>query len=476
MAIVLLAIIPAIGLIYYSAAERKNQISVEIEGNALRLSSFLASNLERDISEGRGFMTATAELLGTQHSARGSCEEILSNLLKQSTVYANLGVSGPDGQIMCSAQPPPKGAHLNKLNWFGAFHADPVYTVGFDFNSQLSKDASIILMLPITSKGTHQRHILFAVMDLDWLNTLAKTSQLPPGYAISVTNRSGEAMARYPDPDMWVGKPYPMTQGLQSNRMDEGVTIANGIDGIKRVYANAPVAGSADMVVHVGIRREEIWAPANRALIKQLIALGFVSLLALLASWFGSDVFLLKQIRVLITATKDLTSGNLSARSSLSYDRGELGDLARAFDEMAETLEWRDAQLRESENERFDPIAQFSEFVEFIPAPFLILNGSLEIVSCNSAVQELFGNPKDSIIGTPIINLCPELPLKKISTHLNQGIHGSVHSAHFKMWTMAQRMKGPRQPVELSFCRSIISKKPAIMVLIRSVEESRSAV
>src|SRR5690606_8936881 len=95
-----------------------------------------------------------------------------------------------------------------------------------------------------------------------------------------------------------------------------------------------------------------VHAPADNALMNQLFALGVVSVLAILAAWFLSDIFLLKQVRALIAATRNLAKGNLTARSSLSYDKGELGDLARAFDEMAETLQWREAQLKESEIER----------------------------------------------------------------------------------------------------------------------------
>jgi signal transduction histidine kinase len=44
-----------------------------------------------------------------------------------------------------------------------------------------------------------------------------------------------------------------------------------------------------------------------------------------------------------------VAAGNLNARTGLAYDRGELGQLARAFDDMAQALETRQAQASRAE-------------------------------------------------------------------------------------------------------------------------------
>jgi hypothetical protein len=91
LGIVLLAIIPAVVLIWYSAADRKQQISMEIEGNTLRLSRFLASNLERDLSEGEGYLQSVAEVLRAKRMLAGGCSETIQGLTNHLSVYANVG-------------------------------------------------------------------------------------------------------------------------------------------------------------------------------------------------------------------------------------------------------------------------------------------------------------------------------------------------------------------------------------------------
>ena len=66
-----------------------------------------------------------------------------------------------------------------------------------------------------------------------------------------------------------------------------------------------------------------------------------VGLLALAAAWFGGERFILRQVRALSKAVQQLGAGDLTSRTQLSRERGELGDLAGTFDAMAASLEDR---------------------------------------------------------------------------------------------------------------------------------------
>jgi signal transduction histidine kinase len=68
---------------------------------------------------------------------------------------------------------------------------------------------------------------------------------------------------------------------------------------------------------------------------------GGIGLLALGAAWFGGERFVLRQVRMLYHAARQLAAGDLSSRTGLSPERGELGELARTFDSMAASLEQR---------------------------------------------------------------------------------------------------------------------------------------
>jgi signal transduction histidine kinase len=78
-----------------------------------------------------------------------------------------------------------------------------------------------------------------------------------------------------------------------------------------------------------------------------LIALA--SAFALVVAWLGGDLFIVRRTRALVAATRRLAGGDLGARTGVPYGRGEIGQLARAFDEMAAGLQIRDMNAREAE-------------------------------------------------------------------------------------------------------------------------------
>jgi len=77
--------------------------------------------------------------------------------------------------------------------------------------------------------------------------------------------------------------------------------------------------------------------------------MGFgVGLAALAAAWYGGERFILRHVRALYDASRHLAAGDLSCRTGLADEPGELGDLARTFDQMAATLEQRAREQEET--------------------------------------------------------------------------------------------------------------------------------
>ena len=74
-----------------------------------------------------------------------------------------------------------------------------------------------------------------------------------------------------------------------------------------------------------------------------------VGLLALIAAWFGGEHFILRQVRALSNAAQRLTKGDLAARTGLKEAEGELGELSKTFDAMAEKLQQRIKEREEAE-------------------------------------------------------------------------------------------------------------------------------
>jgi nitrogen-specific signal transduction histidine kinase/HAMP domain-containing protein/ActR/RegA family two-component response regulator len=74
-----------------------------------------------------------------------------------------------------------------------------------------------------------------------------------------------------------------------------------------------------------------------------------VGLLALAAAWYGGERFIMRQLRSLLSAAEKLAAGDLTSRTNVKDIKSELGQLARTFDIMAESLQQRVRETEQSE-------------------------------------------------------------------------------------------------------------------------------
>src|SRR5437899_12273759 len=58
-----------------------------------------------------------------------------------------------------------------------------------------------------------------------------------------------------------------------------------------------------------------------------MVLAGVIGLVALAAAWIGGERFVLRQVRELYRAARQLAAGDLTSRTGLSHERSELGDL-----------------------------------------------------------------------------------------------------------------------------------------------------
>src|SRR5258705_6246640 len=67
--------------------------------------------------------------------------------------------------------------------------------------------------------------------------------------------------------------------------------------------------------------------------------IALATILLLLGAWYGTEVFVLRNIRTLLDTARRVRSGDLGARTGLHPEKDELSQLGPEFDEMAETLQ-----------------------------------------------------------------------------------------------------------------------------------------
>jgi signal transduction histidine kinase len=208
------------------------------------------------------------------------------------------------------------------------------------------------LAYPILDEAGRLRGVLTASLDLQWLGSLLGKSDFPPSSAVVLTDNTWKVRFRYPEPLKYIGTMLPDVLTKVMATSDEGVAEGVGLPGDARLFAFARLSPPwQELYVAIGLPRAWAVGKVNRDLRRNLIGLGLVAILALTAAWFGANLVIVRPVRKLRGVTERLTAGDLAVRSGPDYAAGELGLLAQAFDQMADALQGREAELKSAAGE-----------------------------------------------------------------------------------------------------------------------------
>jgi hypothetical protein len=101
--LVLLAVMPTLGLMFYTAYEDRQRETSDIQAHTLQLARIISVEEEQLILATRQLLITLAELPQMQGSDPTVCSTFLADLLQDYQSYTNIGVIKPDGEVFCSA-------------------------------------------------------------------------------------------------------------------------------------------------------------------------------------------------------------------------------------------------------------------------------------------------------------------------------------------------------------------------------------
>ncbi len=368
MLLVVLAVLPALGLVLYSSRIQQRLEHRAAQEDTLRLARLAASNQDRLVEGARQLLTAFLQVPEIRIGNPGACSALLAHLLRQFPRYANFGVADARGQIFCSGLPIDRPVDASARSWFQRSLTAKGFAAGDYQIGTITHKATINFADALHDDAGRVERVVFVALDLSWVTQLGAQIDLPQGTTLTVVDRNGTILARYPDPEKWTGKSIPEaavpeTSLVQTSalRKGEGFVEARGVDGVDRIYAIVPL-GDTGGQVRAGIPTAAAYASVHSGLISDVTALILAAGLALVAVWFGGAVFILQGVNRLVDATRRLASGDLGPRAGQIHGPAEIAQLAAAFDQMADALEQREAERRRSE-QQFAFLAETSKLL-----------------------------------------------------------------------------------------------------------------
>jgi len=361
--IILIAVVPIFGLILFQAKIARDTQIAEAREAAWQIVENVALRESRFIDAAEQLLALLAETPDVIGGDPGSCSRFLRHFIERNKVYADLGIAEADGRVVCRAEPPSTDDNVGATSYFQRAAQAKSFAIG-DYQVQgAAPRQTMNFGYPIVDEQGRLKRVLFAALDVSWINQLAAGHALPAGVELSIVDSKGTLLARFPEPEKWVGKHIPdapLFEMLQL-RSGNGERELVGLDGVDRIYALKPVSwrtGAGQVYVMTGIAKTAAFEEANRNLARNLTWLTVVSLLAISLAWLVGSKIVVGYVR----------------------DRAE-----------AEESRLRLAAIVESSQ---DAIIGMT------------LDGA--VTSWNEGAQMMFGFQRDEIVGQSVHRLIPE--------------------------------------------------------------------
>jgi signal transduction histidine kinase/ActR/RegA family two-component response regulator len=323
--------------------------------NALQLVTVGARTLDATIAETHTLLVSLSELLDPK-APIGANDAVLQRIFRAAPVaYSNMYIADTLGHSLGAARLPPGGRAsfaVGDRHYFRKALSTRRFTVGDIVASRVLPGHPRVLTfaMPVIDSATRAvKAVVGASIEVDSLEAVRTARALPAGSVLSILDSSGTVVYRTLDPEHWVGRHYDIVRGRVNDFVaKQGVGSGMSADGTFRL-TGFHKTDRAPWVLYIGIPSLYTLDVVQRQFLRDL-GIGAVITLIVLAIGYISALRVVVPIESLTADARAISSGDVTRRSTVNSE-DEIGDLARAFNQMADTVVTRNAELKSSQEQ-----------------------------------------------------------------------------------------------------------------------------
>jgi signal transduction histidine kinase len=382
--LVLLAVLPGFITALIFADSQRQQALTNVQAQNLSYLRLVSLNQSQIVANTKSLLALLAAAPDVRNRDKAGCQSLLDGVVQSSNRFYGIAALDENKQSWCFASAntspsitettdtaattnpelPALGRTMTITDgvqgserMYQRSEVSKDFTIGEYFVGQVSGRSFLALTQPVLDDtGMITGHML-AGLSLDALNASIQALDLPAGYIVTVLDRRGTVLVRWPTPSL-VGQnyaDYPLIQQVLRDSVDgtEHTAVLTGVDGVDRLYAFRSVPGTPerDLFVLVGIAPEVAYTAIDNDLRRYLAVLSIFTLVAAVGAWVFGSRRIVAPVRQIVVSTQQIGKGDFSARVQLSSDAGELSLLAQNFNAMATQLEQNTRELNQRAEE-----------------------------------------------------------------------------------------------------------------------------
>lgn len=348
----LVALLPLLVLAVIHLNERRSMAAEEERARLMQMVELTSRFVDEILSSAEATLIAIARSPIARGTDRQACKELVERVDDAFERYAFVGVVDAEGIVKCPSKPTPPDTLVSDRLWFQAVREAQAFAIGEYVTGRGSGRPSIHLAYPILLQGEFAGAANVA-LDVEWLGKFLSGPSDRPHTILYVLDGGGRILTHRPTTPNLIGSHIhdpALIQQIISRQ--NGVMDTTGLDGTERTAAFALLfsgsgSGNGKVIIAIGTDKAVLTQTAEGEFSQSLLFLGLVAVLVLVLLLVSLSEHVLAPVRRILDATDRLRRGEFPARVDGLLPRNEIGELGKAFDEMAVAVEQREHSLLE---------------------------------------------------------------------------------------------------------------------------------
>src|SRR5687767_15500827 len=168
--LVLMAVIPALGLMLYTAAAQRRLAVAQIHDEVVRLAGLASATHGRVVEGARQLLVGLSHYPEVVSKDGPKCHELFAKLLKHYPEYANLGLIDHNGLLIASALPTKAAVDLHDRFYFRQAMGTREFAMGHHQIGRITRKPTVNFAYPILDDGGSVTGVVYAALNLSWFN------------------------------------------------------------------------------------------------------------------------------------------------------------------------------------------------------------------------------------------------------------------------------------------------------------------
>ncbi|RPJ00714.1 MAG: HAMP domain-containing protein, partial [Chloroflexi bacterium] len=331
------------------------------EADTLALAERIALDNQQHIESTRQLLATLSRVESVRSKDPDACNNFFGDVFQDLTIYVNVFVvDTTTARGFCAARDISADPVDNTpFAWYQAAVETQSFVVS-EYRLSPNTGIPIITMaVPAFDDRGELTAVVAAGLSLQWLESSIRRIDFPDATTVTLIDRSGTILARYPTREGLVGSRYTLDRVLRlALSHEEGTVEASGLDGVDRLYGYTSLGEDAGYIsVIVSQPKPMILADAENIRDRNLAALLIVTVMVFALAWLSSGL-VTRPIKHLTAASRQIAKGEPGANTRLHTEIIELQELLDAFNNMAAAVEQRNRQ-------RLDELAALNEQLQY---------------------------------------------------------------------------------------------------------------